>query len=277
MAAQDVHISGDVSTFGIDLAGGTSYTSYLALARSATLNIKGELEDTRPGVRMYASKQIHGVAGTLNFVAMNQLSAPEKVTNLDLTVFTIGTQDFFPTYLTGEISVALAQSGKIGTQLFDYGVCVGKEISANFSFGVPDTAANGSKIAQTYALSATASDHNKAVSITLNSIAVTFAATIESMSHKLIEAASIQQIDLSMAGHGGDSGTFPAAPTGTTTLLEKILNTTNKWGVSIVSKSSEGSTYTGKVLPTSYRLSISNAGAITESLDCRCVGTWTIA
>ena len=61
-----------------------------------------------------------------------------------------------------------------------------------------------------------------------------------------------------------DTTAFPVGPTGTSTRLEKVLNTTSAIAMAFTSHSTEGTAYTGNVLTLSYSVGIGQQGVLVE-------------
>jgi hypothetical protein len=120
-------------------------------------------------------------------------------------------------------------------------------------------------------------DADLAFTFTLNGVQVTFPVIITSVAHNA-SVGQVQTINVSFQGQDPLTGNNPSAPTGTTTILEKVLNAPQTAiPIAFTSKASGGVAYTGNALIQSYSVNISNSAVVEESMTWAGVGAPTDA
>lgn len=277
MATQDIHTARDMVTFNLDLAGGTSYTSYLTTLKMFKPNVAAQTVDGKRITAMYGQSQATGLTGTYDWQLMSVLSGSTKVSNLDITVFTIGGNSYLPTMLDYSLSVTWEHTSRVGTQLWHYAALKNKVLSISCRIQVPSTAATFSKTLQIAMASSTEASRQLTVTMTINGIAVTATCLLTGVSQEGITTNGEQVLTVSFENRMADGATFPAAPTGTATIMEKVLNSTNAWGLEAVTKVTDGASYVGLVLPKSYKLSAPQQGLVLEDFSTVGIGTQVVS
>lgn len=244
----------DLSTLSI---GGASVLTDL---RSAVLSVDLGEEESSILTRAYQSHSATVRSATLKTQHVSVISAPTKATNLDVSAFALGGTSYIGECESGSITVEWQHGeGKGCTDAWAYPVLVKKTIAGEATMIVP--AAAGIMLASN-ALNSTLANLALTFSVTINTVAFTFAAFLKSFEHS-INAAETQKHKVSFLGRDPDTGTFPAAPTASTTLPEKVINGTAALAVSGVTKASGGYTFAGNFVPQSMVLSWSNSGLVT--------------
>jgi hypothetical protein len=120
-------------------------------------------------------------------------------------------------------------------------------------------------------------DADGAFSFTLNGVTVTFPVVITSAAHGASNGQT-QMVAVNFVGQDPLTGDMPSAPTGTTTILEKILNVPQTaLAIAWTTKASGGVAYTGNALIQSYSVNISNGAVATENMTWAGVGAITDA
>lgn len=258
----------DLSTLSI---GGSSVLTDL---KEASIAFDIGSEESSILTRTYESHSATARSAIIKTKHMSVISAPTKATNLDISAFTLGGTDYLGNCESGSISVEwMHGEGKGLGDAWLYPVLIKKRISGEATLLVPAT--SGAMLALK-AGNSTLADLNIAMSVTINSIAFTFGGLLKSLEH-MFSSSEVQKHKITIDGRSTDSGTFPAAPTGTTTLPEIFLNTTAALTFSGVSKASGGVTYGGNILPKSMQLSWSNSGLVTLDYEFASQGEITAA
>ncbi len=277
MATQDIHTAKDMATFGLDLAGGTSYTSYLGTLRMFKADLSGQMVDAKTLTQMYGQSQEVGAMATYDFQLMSVVSGSTKVSNLDISAFTIGGNSYLPVLKSYDATITWEHTGKVGTQRWHYAALKNKTLMINCKVSIPATSAAFSKTLQVAMGSSTVADRQLAVTITINGISVTTAMLLTKVTQSGIDINGEQVLDISLENRALDATTFPGAPTGTTTILEKVANSTSAWGLHALTKTTDGADYVGLVLPKSYKLSAPQSGLVVEDFSVVGIGTQTIS
>ena len=257
----------DLSTLSI---GGSSVLSDL---KEATISFDIGEEESSILTRAYESHSATTRSATLRTRHLSAISAPTKATNLDVSAFLVGGTSYLGHLESGSIDVTWQHGeGKAMSDAWLYPVLVKKSIQGEGNLIVP--ASSGAMLALK-AGNSTLSDLALTFSVTINSIAFTFAGLLKSFEHMISDAAT-QKHRVQLIGRDPDSGTFPAAPTGSTTLPEKFINGSAALTVSAVAKASGGAQYDGNFLPKSMKISFSNAGLVTTEYEFASQGAITV-
>jgi hypothetical protein len=260
-------IMGDLSVYSIDAV------PQLAFVREASISIEHETADGAPVTRIYESDQIVGSSARMRASLMSVLTGSTKVNNLDVSAFSVGGTDLAANLLSGSLNVEWqhVEAKAVGTR-WAYPVCVGKTISMDAEMKVPAVAGAGLALL----MDGTTADLEVAASVTINGVPVTFAGLLKSLEHT-IPQRDMQRHRVQITGRSPDTGAFPAAPAGNSSLLEKFLNTLAAQAFVFTTKASGGATYTGNMLPLSYRLSWANNQILLAECEWAVQGTLGIA
>lgn len=271
-----VQISGDLSVFDIDIEDDGTYADYLGLIQNVTF--RGELDtvEAAPIARPYSRQQPIKKGGVITAPLMSVVSGSAKVSSLDFTALTIFGQDYEPYLQNGELTIGwgLSDATAVG-DFWKWPHYNGtKTLSFTGTILVPSTAALGSQFTPTRFFSATPSDHEGSVSMTLNGVTITAAMTLKSLEHAF-NRGDLQAFNVSFEANSPDTGTYPAAPTGTTTILERALNSVNVHRLRLTTHASEGQQYAGNGILSQARIVIPNADLIKVEYEWQTQGAWT--
>jgi hypothetical protein len=222
--------------------------------------------------RKYNNPQAVKNSWSLAFTARNTKTAPFRVTNLDLTGHSIGGSAFVADTESLTINVnAVHAMGDACQDGHAYPVYTGSTIDGSAVLKVPTTS-----VPLMAALDAPG-DADLAFTFTLNGVQVTFPVIITSVAHNA-SVGQVQMVNVSFVGQDPLTGNHPSAPTGTTTILEKVLNAPQTAiPIAFTSKASGGVAYTGNALIQSYSVNISNSAVVEESMTWAGVGAPTDA
>lgn len=259
-------ISGDLSVWSINSV------SQLAFLGDASIMIDHEDVDGSPITRIYESSQIVGSSGTVKCSLMSVLTGATKINNLDVSAFTVGGTSYLAGLDSGSLQVEWThQEGKaVGTQ-WAYPVVTKKKISMDATLKIPTSGGGGLMLLMDSATSGL----EVVASITINSVATTFAGLLKSIDHTFAHG-DVQKYKVQIKGRNPDTGTFPAAPTGTTTILELFLNTLSSISFAITAKASGGSVYSGNMLPKSLNMQWANGQLVMVDVEFATQGAVTI-
>lgn len=256
----------DLSVFTIDT------NSQLLYLKEASVEFDNELAEISPITQLHGSEQVVRQGGTVRAKLMSTDSAPQKITNLYATVFSVGGTDYIADLDTADLSIEWEHEEACGAaDRWKYPVCVAKKITLNGKLKVASAAAN----AIPGLFDATITGLNVTVTMTINGVAITMPMVLKTVTQTIPESG-IQTLDVVLHGRAPDSGTYPTAPTGTTTLLEQALNATAVNALVATTRSSNGESYSGNGLIKSYRLSVPNPGLIIADIEWATQGAWSI-
>lgn len=263
-----VLISGDVSVFGVDLAGGTSYTDYLGFIRNVDAKLDVDTVEADPINRAYSQAQPVKKMASISAPLMSVKSGSIKVSSLDLSAFSILGQTFDSYFESGSMTVDIdLKDSSARSDIWKYHQPTGKKkITFDATIKVPATAAAGSQAIQALAYSTTITDVSGTFTWTINSVATTFAATIKSLEIPFA-GGDFQVLKISGESNAPDSGTFPAAPTGTTTIFEKALNTFTATGISLTNHATEGVNLAGLFHIAKANVSVQESGLVLATYE----------
>ena len=247
--------------------------SYLALADSVQLAKPVVTSDGRAINRKFSSPQaVKSGPWSLTFSAYITKTAPFPVTNLDLTDVSIGGTDRTAEVESLTINLACQHvNGDACEDAWAYPVYTGSTLTGSATLKVPATS-----VPMMAALDAP-SDADMAFTFTLNGNTVTFPIIVTSVTHEST-VGNVQMVRVEFEGQDGLTGDFPTAPTGTTTIFEKVMNAPQTaLAATFTSKASGGVAYSGNVLIQSYSLTINNSAVVKENFTWAGVGAVTDA
>lgn len=259
--------STDVGTLTI---GGASF---LSTFEDVNWSSEGEFDDHAAASKFRAAGQ--PVKANAKFsVPMRSIKAGQtRVSHLDLTVATLGGLSV----ATEMVSLALKIGNpcnpvpNAGEFMRRYQVDPGGTIGADVSMEVADAA---SVALQLLALieSGDPDDLAATLSFTLNGAACTIPGFLRSGGHSV---QGRQKVSIGFEG-SDPTGTYPTAPTGTSTLLERAINAPKTpLAFTYVSHATEGLTRTGYALIESAEVTMEDAKIVRESYGFRVSAPWT--
>jgi hypothetical protein len=260
-------ITGDLSVFTV------ASVSQLAVLSDASILIDHETEDGSPLNVVYESDQIVGSSARLRASLMTTVSGSTKANNLDVAAFSVGGTDYLGWMDGGSLDVEWShEEAKAVGDRWAYPVAVGKRVSMEGDLKVPATGGAGLALL----MDGSTSDLDVDASFTINGTTVTFAALLKSLEHTFPKKG-VQRHRVTLTGRAPDSGTFPAAPTGTTGIVAHFLNSLAAQAFVLTSKVSGGATYSGNMLPLSYRLRWANNSILVAECEWASQGTVSIS
>jgi hypothetical protein len=163
------------------------------------------------------------LGGTLDIPVLSTQSTPDRVTHLNLTVLTVGGTSYLADVLSLKLTLTPNQVKQPSSGSWWQTVQNTKmDISGSVDISLP-AGSNYAHDLLTLAHSATGSSRNLVLSFTLNAVTITVPLRLESAQLKA-ERDGLQMMTLNLSCHAPLSGTFPTAPTGTSSLLEKAFN-----------------------------------------------------
>lgn len=261
----------DVSVFTI---GGTDF---LGSYKDAEYRVNVAEDDGKPASRAGASAQPVKRSAVLRTTAMSVISAPAKVTNLHLDALSVGGVAMKANVRGGSFSGTMQHDeGSGDDDEWAFPNFVGKDYGANLQLAVPATF---DATIEALLHAADADGLDVVFIVTLNGVAIEVPMLITDCAHLFREGA-IQMLDATLAGRSPDSGNYPTAPTGTTTILEKAFNApqtalavalTNKAGIGL------GRARTGNFLFSSFGFDFNDQAVVKTTYEFASQGAVTSA
>lgn len=273
MAAITRHMTGD-------LAFSLNASSQLTVLKDVKFSCPADLVEgkslTDPGENEQAVKQEVIVATTMQSYVS---SGPERVANVDVSAFTIGGTNFLG-YLMGYRFSASHKMVELGgvSNYWKYTLPTTKQYSAEVQLSIPDsTTANAIRTFLGGFMNATIGTaiaaRRFATSITINGIEVALT-TLAQDAQWSGEDGGVQILTLPLKGYY-PSTTYPTAPTGTTTILEKALNArqTALAGV-FTPKSSNSGSFAGDLVIDTFGFRVQDKAVVETDYSWRSHGVW---
>lgn len=237
------HYTDDVSVYSLD------GSSQLAFWKGASIEVAQDFGDVRPLSRTHLSPQPVKKSVTVSTSLLSTVSAPVKVSNLNVTAFSAGGTSFLAKLRGGSFSVSYnhAESSGVGDYWkFPEIVSWGFSMTAQFKVGT----ANASSVSGVMAPlmfgsngGATVANSKMTMIVTINSVTFELPMYMERASHQFTDG-DVQVWEGTWQGSGLDSGTYPTTPTGSSDLLAKCINAPRTPVVILLtSHSSEGIVY----------------------------------
>lgn len=271
-----LQIPGSVSVFNVDLEDDGTYADYLGLIQEVTLGVDVETVDAEPINREYTQGQPVGKSCTLSAPLMSVKSGSVKVSQLDVSAFTLLGNTFSTVLQSGSLNLDIrTKDAKARADLFSYHQPVGKKtLNFDMTMGILGASATAYQALMTSMFSTTPGDVTGDFSLTINSIAMTFDATITKL-ELVNRSGDFQVIRVSGTSYGPDSGAYPDAPTGTTTILERALNTITRHRLQFTPHGSEAGAIAGNGVLSGFGLNVPESGLVYVNYEWKSQGAWT--
>lgn len=219
---------------------------------------------------------------TFRTTAMSNYSSPTRVANVDISAFTLGGTNYLAYLRGGSFRGSWQMSDELGgvTDYWISKVPVIQQFGATVELSIPNgTTANavrsiiGGMMDPTIATAI--SGRNVALSITINGVAITLPMFIQNGVIRL-GGPNTQKVILTLSGRSDGSSTYPVAPTGTTSLLEKTINSyATPQSFTFTPKATNSSVFTGEIVPTSFGFDFNDAAIIKTSYEWQSHGVVT--
>ena len=256
-------------------------TGGIALASSGTqfsFELANEKQDAGLVSRLAKNSQPVKTAGKLSVSLNSVTSGSDRVSHSNVSAFTIGGTSYLNVLrnysLSGSYEMRM-QAG-IGEKYVkpqvvakDYQIQVALDIESTDSYTLM-ALMGGSDFANV----------DQAVSITINSVAITIASNLNQGTINA-QRYELQELALSFDGADPGTGTYPAAPTGTTTILEKALNApTTEIAFAFqnaLSGDTTGMNASGNCVFESFSIEVQDGQLVNETYNFATYGSVTIA
>lgn len=243
-----IHDIGDISVYtlgGIDLLGVFESVTYSVEETQQEGSIMSRDGETPQGTKL---------AGRLDTGLMSTISAPDRVSHLDLSGFTVGGTDYLAVLRSLKFSGSFQQRLRAGVGAWWKRPQNSKKAyKASVSLDCDDSVLSALMIAMS---STTYADRNKTLSFVLNGVTITLPTRMSRVEHTG-QRDDLQMVTVDLVGRSPDSGSYPAAPTGTSTLLEKAFNAfQTELAFTFTSKAASGHSVTGNCIFNSFEFSV---------------------
>ncbi len=252
-------------------------SSFLTDLESITATIDSDTVENHGLTNDMVGEQVAKVGCRLEVPLFSTISTPERVSHLGLTACTLGTPNLLTDYgvesLDFNVAYQQVQRPSAGS-LFRYPQNVRRNITASVTFGVPDT---GLLPMLTDMTSATYGDRVKNLSFTINSVVTTLPVLLKS-TQLAGQRDGLQMVTAELGPRVPTSGAYPAAPTGTTSLFEKALNS-YRTGLAVVLSNTvtTGETLSGTFLFDGLQLQIRDGALVMANYSFVSQGAFTCA
>lgn len=250
--------------------------SFLGLVQNVTIDISNTIVETKSINVGYGRGQIEKSMAKISAAVMgNDQGLTKRIDHLMVSAFTIGGTSYLGKLRSGKIAVnaTVVKKPEVGTR-WVWTQITDKMLTIDGEFDVPTGVADA---LQTLAKGVVA-NQSVIVSLTLDDTAdVIYTAPMVIESLQLgAEMGGLYKVTMKLTGQCPDSGTaFPTAPTATTSLFEKALNSRAAVAVALTTQSSNGNSYSFNACIASAELDISDEQIITATYSLESQGTVT--
>lgn len=206
------------------------------------------------------------------------VSGAERVSHLNVSAFTIGGTSYLALLKDLNLSGSFDTEMQAGIgEKFQKPQVVAKDYSITASLNV----ASGTALALANMVGgADFASSDQTLSFTIDSVVITIPMNLITFDLG-IQRAGLQSISLTFQGADPGAGAYPAAPTGTTSLLEQLLNTpTAELAFSLQNVASgdvNGVRLTGNCVAESFSIQTSDGQLVSETYQFQSYGTVTTA
>lgn len=263
----------DVSVFSV------GSVDLLALLKNARIVANIDQVDGKPFTRL--GKSAHAVKKSLEISYSNfsTVSAPQRVTNINVTAFSYGGTDYIGTLRSGTFSGEFThvEGSGIG-DVFKSPYVTEKDYKLSAELQLVDSAtANWWQNNADELLGGNLTGVNITVSFTINSVAITMPMSISS-AELVLDEGGLQTVRIECSGRSPDSGDYPTAPTGTTSLFEKALNapkTALAYSITNAATSAYDVNLAGNCIIKSFSIGFQDGALVMEDYSYASQGTVT--
>lgn len=247
-------------------------SAFVELIQDVNWQSTNEFDEYQSASRFRKAAELVKKHATMKVPLRRIKSGQRRVTHLDFTVATLAGLSFKEemTNLSLKVSNPVNPAPCVG-QLFQlYSVDPGGSITADISMEIADSNSVAIQL-MLLAESDAVTDSEAVLTFTLNGSPVTLPGWIAGNSHSV---AGRQKVSIPFQGN--DPGTtYPTAPTGTSSLLERALNAPRTpIPFQFTSKLVGGADRTGYLLISGAEISIEDSKIVAESYDFVVNGAW---
>ncbi len=255
---------GDLATYTV---GGTSLIDSLS---DAVLTVNAGHDEGKGMARLHESPQLVVKGFSLEATATSNVAGVGRVTNLNLTAFTVGGTAYLATVDSVSFSGSMAHAeGKGAADFWEFPNVVSAGFSGKARLKVP---AADLPALDALAADATVAGNYLAISATLNGVVVTIPVAITMFTREL-PIDDIQYFSIDFVGRDPLTGTYPTAPTGTTSLLEKAIVQPRTALAFTFKPSADSGTYSGNLVWSAWDFSVNNTGVVRTKYSWKGAGT----
>lgn len=254
----DKQVSGDLSVFTV---GGSSQLAVLENVTYRTTVAKNEGRILKVvGGQAQAGRR----SGRIEMTNMSTISgsAPTRVTAFELSAISLGGVDVIALINTLDFSGNMnLKDAAAAPEEWAWPQFMGKDYSARATLFIPATSGQAFSAAVHGARSGLA----VTLTFTINGVAITLPMLITEAVHKT-NVDDHQMYEVALEGRAPDSGSYPTAPTGTTSLLEKAFAAPGTALAFVITTkaSPDGVTYSGNMVYESFNFSIGQNGQLVK-------------
>lgn len=266
-------LPGDISL--VTIAGSDQTVDLANITYSGNI----DLQEASPIGRFHASAHPVKQGLTISTGLYSTISAPTRVTNLNVTGFSIDAVALITMLRGGSFSATYTiQEGSAINDLFKFPVVTKTDFSLTGKLIIPTANLGTDNISHVISpqwASTTLADKNMVFTMTINSVVITLPMVLESFTHAFTQA-DLVSYDIVLKGQDQFTGTYPTAPTGNTSLLEKALNAPGTAiAFALTSHATEGVVYGGNCIFSAMTFSFDDSTVITNDYTFQSQGVVT--
>ena len=244
---------GDLTTYTV---GGTSLIDSMS---DSVLTVNAGHDEGKGMARVHESPQLVVKGFSLEATTMSNVSGVGRVTNLNLTAFTVGGTAYLATVDSVSLNGTMAHAeGKGAGDFWEFPNVVSAGFSGKARLKVPAADLNA---LDALAADQTVAGNYVAISATLNGVVLTIPVAL-TMFTRETPIDDIQYFSIDFVGRDPLTGTYPTAPTGTTSLLEKAIVQPRTALAFSFKPSSDAGTYSGNLVWSGWDFSVNNTGVV---------------
>ncbi|MBX3095659.1 MAG: hypothetical protein KF812_02235 [Fimbriimonadaceae bacterium] len=244
----------------------------LGTVKAVRYRVETETVDARPittSARRAQPTKRHAIIETTQ---TSMLTAPLRVTHLNVSAATAGGEDWRAHIRRGWFRADFrhAEGSAVG-DLWRWPVLVERGFRARFDLLIPTDGVLGLNLAH-------AAPNLSAVtlSLTINGVTVALPMVATRWEHRH-NPGEPQMIRVDLLGQGPESGDYPASPSGTTSLLEKSLNAADDpVAITLMSRADGGAEYAGDFMFAGMQFSVADGDLVTTDFAWTSRGAVTV-
>lgn len=242
------------------LAGG----SVLGLFENVDLSSAMTAVETKPVTRVYGRAQGTKKEWKVTTGLMqNNGLATKRIDHLSVSVFSLDAADMLGQFSSGKISMtATVVTKPEAGAVWKTKQVTGKKLMFDGEFTVPTGAASA---LLTMLKSGTIADHSVAAVMTIDGVTYEFPGVYTNLSLKA-EREGLYVVSATLEGESPDTGAFPTTPTGTTSLIEKALNSRAAVAVALTTQTTNGNAFSGNAVISGLDINVSDEDIIKYSM-----------
>lgn len=261
-----------------DMTAFTLGGSFLSTFTGGTITIEGQEDEGATATSKSGVPETVKKSATIDCVIIDNVGGARRLTNLEVSAFTVGGTAYVASLVSGTINIGYVQdsdvSGEADLWSYAQNIRLG-DVSIDATLKVEG---GGAPTLSVLAASSTLADTVVDVTVTINAISVTMPMRISRVSHS-IQRDGVQEMQVTLKLRDDGDTNIPNAPTGTTSLMEKAFNAYKTALACVVTTDAvgQGITYSGNFIFNSFSVQFENSAIIKYNMQFINQGTVTVA